>query len=328
MIFHLYKKNKIITSTVLFQIFVIVFLSFLIYKAHQIKISVISIDENDLIFNKTSGLKYFYEFSPNIILKKKPGWLKKEVKYNINSDSLNERYDYPVEKPVDVFRILTLGDSFTFGEYVNTSENYPEQLEDKLNTEIKCNNISKFEVINLGVGGYDIKYAVERFRLRGKKYDPDVIIWLLPSGNIAFNRLNEARIPFLRRIFEENKTTQNNESQKEKGYKTSIKLNKYISDFIGEKNINNYQISALREFIQFFQKSLIFVSFKSVDQKKKDIVKTAMNDRKNTYYLNNLILKKEDYLPDGHPNAKGHKRIAADIFNYLLEYKNILPCNE
>lgn len=329
MIFHLYKKNKIITSIIFLQILVIFLINFIIYQKKQLKFSVSSIEKDQIRINKDSPLKYFYEFSPNVtIIKQKPEWLQRVIRYTINADSLNERYDYAVKKHKNVFRILTLGDSFTFGEYVNTSENYPEQLEDKLDTGMKCNNISKFEVINLGVGGYDVKYTAERFMLRGKKYDPDMIIWLLPSADLAFNRLNEVLIPFLRKIFEENKTTKNNEFQKEKGYKTSGKLNKYISNFIGEKNINNYQVSALQEFTRSFQKSLIFVSFKSVDQKKKDIVKTAMNDRKNTYYLNNLILKKEDYLPDGHPNANGHKRIAADIFNYLFENKNILSCSK
>ena len=58
-----------------------------------------------------------------------------------------------IKKNKDTFRIITLGDSFTFGMYINTKDNWTELLEDKLNSDMGCKNISMFEVINLGVGG-------------------------------------------------------------------------------------------------------------------------------------------------------------------------------
>ena len=75
---------------------------------------------------------------------------------------------------------MTLGDSFTFGVYVNTEDNWTELLEDKLNS-IKniCPNTDHFEVINLGVGGYDIEYAAKRYINRGKVYNPNIILLLL-----------------------------------------------------------------------------------------------------------------------------------------------------
>ena len=102
--------------------------------------------------------------------------------YNINSDTFNERFDYEINKDDKTFRIITLGDSFTFGYIVDTKNNWTELLEDKLN-QLHCANFDKIEVINLGVVGYDIQYSVERFKLRGKKYNPDLVLWLLKGDD-------------------------------------------------------------------------------------------------------------------------------------------------
>jgi lysophospholipase L1-like esterase len=115
--------------------------------------------------------------------KKRPS----QAKYTINKDTLNERYDYSVKKQPGVFRIMTIGDSFTYGLYTNTDRNWTELLEDKLNADLRCQKSRKVEVINLAVNGYDITYTVERFLKRGIKYNPDLVIWPIRS----FKKLNE-----------------------------------------------------------------------------------------------------------------------------------------
>src|SRR3989344_2379017 len=140
------------------------------------------INQNDIVVATDSGkLKYFYQPPSNYTERVKNTWIADEVIYTYNSDTLNERYDYQIQKPPKSFRIVTLGDSFTFGLYVNTKDNYPEKLEDKLNSV--CNNNPNVEVINLGMQGYDIEYSVERYKKRGVKYQPDLVIWFINSWN-------------------------------------------------------------------------------------------------------------------------------------------------
>ncbi len=141
--------------------------------------------KDNFIFPPDDELKYFYEHKPHAIQKFKPNWLAHEVVNTINADGLNERFDYSMAKPPDTFRIMTLGDSFTFGALVNTADNYSEKLEDLLNTKLPCSKIRKFEVINLGVEGYDLEYSLHRFKIRGQKYHPDLVLWFLNYGDFS-----------------------------------------------------------------------------------------------------------------------------------------------
>ena len=189
-------KIKIFISLITFQLVIILFLGFKIYQRQKNILGTISvnpINKESIALKPSNELKYFYEPGQNFTDKTPGHSYFKAFKaiYTINEDGLNERFNYSLEKPNNVFRIITIGDSFTFGLYVDTKDNWTEVLEDILNKELSCQNIKKFEVINLGVEGYDFEYAVERFKVRGLKYNPDLVLWLM----IDSNRLNELRIP-------------------------------------------------------------------------------------------------------------------------------------
>lgn len=94
---------------------------------------------------------------------------------------------YSVEKPSGTFRIVVLGDSFTFGQGVKKDETFPKKLELILN---KSATGTKFEVINLGFCGLNTVGELEMLaqrglnpetwepdeRYRGLAYQPDLII--------------------------------------------------------------------------------------------------------------------------------------------------------
>lgn len=90
----------------------------------------------------------------------------------INSKGLRGK-DFELKKKNDTFRILCLGDSYTFGVYVNQGGTYPEQLESVLNNG---ENITKFEVINGGVSGYTLSDEYDFFKNKLHKLEPDMII--------------------------------------------------------------------------------------------------------------------------------------------------------
>jgi len=82
---------------------------------------------------------------------------------------------YTEAKPQGVYRIISLGDSSTFGYGTAVNKDtYPEILEYLLNNKNKNNNT--FEVINAGIPGYNTKQEFNYFIDRIVKFSPDCII--------------------------------------------------------------------------------------------------------------------------------------------------------
>ncbi|MCX6709358.1 MAG: SGNH/GDSL hydrolase family protein, partial [Candidatus Woesearchaeota archaeon] len=116
-----------------------------------------------------------YEIMPNTRVQVYGYWVKfnRTTIETVNSDGFRGR-DYSIEKPKGVYRIIVLGDSFTEGFGVNDNETFSYCLEQMLNSL----NISgkRFEVLNLGVGGYNTLQEVEQLKVKGLKYNPDLVI--------------------------------------------------------------------------------------------------------------------------------------------------------
>jgi len=77
--------------------------------------------------------------------------------------------EFETEKPKDVYRIFSIGDSCTFG---NVEFAYPGLLHRRLNAEGKG---KKFEVINAGVEGYHSGFALARLKEDVLQYQPDLV---------------------------------------------------------------------------------------------------------------------------------------------------------
>jgi lysophospholipase L1-like esterase len=108
-----------------------------------------------------------------------------------------------LEKPPGTFRVVGLGDSFTFGTGVRARDTFLAELERRLNAD---SGGRRFEVLNLGVFGYDTTEEVAMLEHRGLALDPDLVVlcfFLNDVGdgreNDAFNPANAAQKPFWRR---------------------------------------------------------------------------------------------------------------------------------
>lgn len=110
---------------------------------------------------------HFHENKPKSHLKNIYG-----VDIKINSKGLRD-YEYDYSKPAGVLRILVLGDSMTLGWGVHFEDTYPKYLEKMLNAADK--NI-RYQVINTGVGNYNLQSEVMFLKREGLKYSPDMII--------------------------------------------------------------------------------------------------------------------------------------------------------
>ena len=132
------------------------------------------IQTKDLVFQgqglhaKVENPKLGHVLLPNLSITRDNGLV-----YQTNSDGLRDK-EYNVLHPKDVYRIVIIGDSVTFGSGVNQSNIYPEILESELNKDI-ANNY-KIEVLNLGVSGYSTVSELELFKLKGLKYTPNLVV--------------------------------------------------------------------------------------------------------------------------------------------------------
>lgn len=116
--------------------------------------------------DRTALLRQFFPSIP-ASLRDNPVW---EISLNSNGFRNGE---ISMEKPPPVFRIVCLGDSWTFGVNVRQDQTYPRQLAAWLEREYPD---SRFEVINLGVLGYSSYQGLELLRRYAIHLDPDLLV--------------------------------------------------------------------------------------------------------------------------------------------------------
>lgn len=273
---------------------------------------------------KSDRFPHYFEPEANATINDQPDWLDYEASYSINADTFNERDDYKIIKPLDTFRILTLGDSFTYGLLVNTYENYSERLEDKLNGG-SCAAKGRYEVINLGVPAYDVGFAAERFKLRGQKYNPDLVIWFMNFFTflIDADRKMELETEYLAKIQDSDIWRKIN--GREIYYPGQLAWAQHVEEVPEEMRIMK-QIAYFREFLDSYQGPLLIVvnDLPLWRPLAKNGLEQALLYRDNAGIYPMDPLKSEgELLADGHPNVAGHEKIAANIHAYLQNHYNI-----
>mgnify|MGYP003968290653 CR=1 FL=1 len=278
---------------------------------------VAELNSENIEVNTDSEFEYFWELKSYTIEVDQPDWLEEKAVYTYNNDGLNERYNYEIEKKEDVIRIIALGDSFTFGLFINTFQNWTELLEDELNNSTDLCPNKTFEVINLGVSGYDLPYITERYERKGKKYNPDLVVWF--ESNSGFFRNKELSEALVRECANNSSGVKLDMfSYGECYYQADKELeDKYGLD--GLAKINNMF------FEKFFKNAdiekTIFFGFESLSLSK-DYTE-ALNLRLTTYPLMEFrkiipdIWELDYLLLDGHPNKEGHETIKDAIFESI-----------
>ncbi|UCE86264.1 MAG: SGNH/GDSL hydrolase family protein [Deltaproteobacteria bacterium] len=100
--------------------------------------------------------------------------------------------EYPYQADPDVFRILVLGDSFTMGSGVEEWEAYPARLESLLNADA---GPARFEVLNFGTSGMNLRASVRRLVQFGLAYRPALVVYGFTVNDIegpAYRRATSA----------------------------------------------------------------------------------------------------------------------------------------
>jgi hypothetical protein len=98
-----------------------------------------------------------------------------------NSRGVRGTAEHPPGRVPDRWRVVVLGDSFTFGEGVGDDETYPSRLQALLGSDA--------EVINLGVHGYGHDQMLIRLREEGLRYAPDLVLLGFHADDAPRNEL-------------------------------------------------------------------------------------------------------------------------------------------
>jgi lysophospholipase L1-like esterase len=108
-------------------------------------------------------------FRPSLLasLKGNPVW---EV--SLNSEGFRDT-ELPEEKPASVFRIVCMGDSWTFGTNVGQADAYPQRLATLLGRAFPE---ADFEVCNRGVMGHSSFQGLQLFRKNADGWKSDVVV--------------------------------------------------------------------------------------------------------------------------------------------------------
>ena len=145
----------------------------------------VTIDEEDILdfkglFRLSENTDLVFELIPGAERELTSG--KKEVRYVINSHGFRD-VEFSVRKDPGVFRILVLGDSMIFGPAVSLEDTLAKQLGEILNSE--TGGTPHFEVLNLGVSGYNTYQEWALLENRGSQYDPDLVVVAFCANDVG-----------------------------------------------------------------------------------------------------------------------------------------------
>lgn len=315
-------KKILLLIIILIEIFVGVFI---LNKAYLAKVKqdkfmgVASIDEKLLIRDGESSLKYFFEPKANEVIEDHPDWLEKKAVYKINGDTLNERFEYDVSKLKSSFRVITIGDSHTFGHFISTSQNYPERIEDQLRFLNKnnsfCRDSKTVEVINLGMMGYDVEYTIHRYKTRGEKYDPDLIIWFIKDDDIS--QILEQMSPRIK-FYKEELAKKNPDFLDDPviRYEVWDKATAELETVFGLDKIINYNDTLIRDFLLNLNIPIVFITYDD-EQMTRMLLDSYTKLFTNTHVFSELAYDDIDRLPDDHPSSLGYSNLSNKLVDYL-----------
>ena len=111
------------------------------------------------------------------------------IPFRTNAQGWKDR-EHTWAKPRGVFRIVVLGDSYTYG-LVAIDQQYTTRLEAML----RQNGWPQCEVISIGVSGWGTDQSLEALIAEGVRYHPDLVIYQFCSNDLLENLYPEPGMP-------------------------------------------------------------------------------------------------------------------------------------
>lgn len=259
------------------------------------------------------------------------------VKTIFNKQGLRNKENYSFEKPDETFRIGFFGDSYTYGLGVNHTDRWTNNLENRLNRELKCEE--EFQGINFGVPGYDTNYAVEMYLQEGNRYDNNLNVFYFTDNDVNFidDLYEDKREKILESHSVEDISNLPEDEREEIEQKIDRAYNEKITSISDEELRDKQIITPLQELshnIEEPENVLIFTSHIS-DENNEYFRETAEEQGFRFTTLNSLGNRYESYWNDfsyeenldgSHSNPRGHRFISDYLYLYLIS-NNLVECN-
>ncbi|MBI2061230.1 MAG: SGNH/GDSL hydrolase family protein [Nitrospirae bacterium] len=141
----------------------------------------LTIEDGLYKFPPRTSFKHCYDSNPN-------GEFDAEncVPYRINSAGYRD-VEYDANKPLDVFRIVLLGDSFTVGEGVPFERIFARRLASAL--EGKAIRGKNIQVLNMAVSGEDTDGMIALYHRAASRLDPDLVVLQWNTNDFPSSKL-------------------------------------------------------------------------------------------------------------------------------------------
>jgi alginate O-acetyltransferase complex protein AlgI len=102
-----------------------------------------------------------------------------------NSLGMRDR-EYEEIKPPNTYRIVLVGASHDQGTGVNEAQTYENIVEDRLNDQRPDSRYSRYEIVNMSVGGYGILQRLLRLEQQGFEFKPDAAMLSIAAADQQF----------------------------------------------------------------------------------------------------------------------------------------------
>jgi hypothetical protein len=252
----------------------------------------------------------------------------KLAKFRTNSFGMRDK-EYSLSKPDNAFRIAVLGDSMTLPAGVEIEDAYHSRLEE-LSNEVSGGD--RVEVLNFGVGGYQLKQYFAVLKHKAMKFSPDLVFigfcgWndhiIFPNAQVKFPY---TPAPKEATFFNSYSMALYQHIQRQWGTNNTLSASKY------SRRQTQYMQKVFKEIEQITAKDGIpvVVGFLSTQPTDTIALKAIVEKQSNMRFLNLSEPFDPDqansysiYLLDAHPNDVANGIFAKQIFDYLYKEKLI-----
>lgn len=124
----------------------------------------------------------FLAYDPELGWAPRPGARSADGTWRVDAGGIRTDRDVAVDHPPSELRVALFGDSFTFGDEVGQDQTWGAALERSLGARGVPS-----EVLNFGVNAYGMDQAFLRWRVHGRRYRPDVVIFGFHGEDVLRN---------------------------------------------------------------------------------------------------------------------------------------------
>jgi lysophospholipase L1-like esterase len=245
--------------------------------------------------------------------------------------------EFKTKKPENTTRLLILGDSVVFGWGVDQDSIFPALLQKMLDREIE-----KVEVIPAGVGSWNTRTEYEYLKTEGIKFNPDVILLLVIYNDIWPKKTGRTEVS-KERLFDEYDESNRGKALLETSWRKLVN-NSFLAGYIQyyrTRLLAKKQSSVLNEdspewedaklglkgIIEICNRhniELVIYLYTNRDNIKSNKVFILYKNFLDSINIPYFFIPKEVIAPefrnsvvDIHPNARGHKMIAQEMYKTL-----------